>query len=45
MLVSLKYREDRNYGNIENIQIYGRLHDTNNRVNFGFEMKWMMIIK
>jgi hypothetical protein len=31
-----KYGEDRNYGNIENIQIHGRLHDTNNRVNFGF---------
>ncbi|SHF95400.1 Bacteriophage abortive infection AbiH [Flavobacterium micromati] len=31
-----EYGEFRNYGNIENIQIHGRLEDIGNRINFGF---------
>jgi hypothetical protein len=31
-----EHGEDRNYGNVENIQIHGRLGDNNNRINFGF---------
>ena len=34
--LSKEYGEDRNYGNVENIQIHGRLDDNKNRINFGF---------
>ncbi|MFV5687578.1 AbiH family protein [Flavobacterium sp. ZT3R25] len=31
-----EYGEDRNFGEVKNLQIHGRLNDNGNRINFGF---------
>lgn len=34
--ITKEFKNDRNYGEVINLQIHGRLNDNNNRINFGF---------